>query len=88
MAFADASPFPPPESLYDDVYVLGREVEGWYSVDVRTPVTHRGEDERQMLRAELPGSDESEPPDSDSDSGAGPADEAQGRAARAGRGET
>jgi pyruvate dehydrogenase E1 component alpha subunit len=30
--FADASPFPPPESLYDDVYVLDREVRGWYSV--------------------------------------------------------
>jgi len=31
VAFADASPFPAPESLYDDVYVLDREVEGWYS---------------------------------------------------------
>jgi pyruvate dehydrogenase E1 component alpha subunit len=30
--FADASPFPTPESLYDDVYVLDREVHGWYSV--------------------------------------------------------
>jgi pyruvate dehydrogenase E1 component alpha subunit len=30
--FADASPFPTPESLYDDVYVLDREVRGWYSV--------------------------------------------------------
>ena len=30
--FADASPFPAPESLYDDVYVLDREVRGWYSV--------------------------------------------------------
>jgi pyruvate dehydrogenase E1 component alpha subunit len=32
VAFADASPFPTPESLYDDVYVLGPEVHGWYSV--------------------------------------------------------
>jgi pyruvate dehydrogenase E1 component alpha subunit len=31
VAFADASPFPPPESLYDDVYVLDPEVRGWYS---------------------------------------------------------
>jgi pyruvate dehydrogenase E1 component subunit alpha len=30
--FAEASPFPPPESLYDDVYVLDREVRGWYSL--------------------------------------------------------
>jgi pyruvate dehydrogenase E1 component alpha subunit len=28
--FADASPFPSPESLYDDVYVLGDQVQGWY----------------------------------------------------------
>jgi pyruvate dehydrogenase E1 component alpha subunit len=30
--FADASSFPSPESLYDDVYVLGDQVQGWYSV--------------------------------------------------------
>ncbi len=30
--FADASPFPSPESLYDDVYVLGDQVQGTYSV--------------------------------------------------------
>jgi pyruvate dehydrogenase E1 component alpha subunit len=30
--FAEASPFPTPESLYDDVYVLDREVRGVYSV--------------------------------------------------------
>jgi pyruvate dehydrogenase E1 component alpha subunit len=29
--FAEASPFPAPESLYDDVYVLGEEVWGRYS---------------------------------------------------------
>jgi pyruvate dehydrogenase E1 component alpha subunit len=28
--FAEASPFPPPESLYDDVYVLGDQVQGSY----------------------------------------------------------
>jgi pyruvate dehydrogenase E1 component alpha subunit len=32
VAFADSSPFPAPESLYDDVYVLGGESQGWYSV--------------------------------------------------------
>ncbi len=31
--FADASPFPPPESLYDDIYVLGEGSRGWYSVE-------------------------------------------------------
>jgi hypothetical protein len=31
--FADASPFPAAESLYDNVYVLDREVRGWYSVE-------------------------------------------------------
>ncbi|HEV3047382.1 MAG TPA: pyruvate dehydrogenase (acetyl-transferring) E1 component subunit alpha [Solirubrobacteraceae bacterium] len=30
--FADASPFPAPESLYDDVYVLDEEVRGRYSI--------------------------------------------------------
>ena len=29
--FAEDSPFPPPESLYDDVYVLGGQVRAWYS---------------------------------------------------------
>ena len=31
--FADASPFPAPEELYDDVYVLGDTAKGWYSVE-------------------------------------------------------
>ena len=48
VAFADASPFPTPESLYDDVYVLGDQVRGWYSVDERSPGVHRGEHERAM----------------------------------------
>jgi pyruvate dehydrogenase E1 component alpha subunit len=48
VAFADASPFPTPESLYDDVYALGDQVRGWYSVDERTPDVHRGEDEREL----------------------------------------
>ncbi|MCW2967395.1 MAG: pyruvate dehydrogenase (acetyl-transferring) component subunit alpha [Solirubrobacteraceae bacterium] len=37
VAFADASPFPAPETLYDDVYVLGGQVRGWYSVDTTHP---------------------------------------------------
>src|SRR6202171_1837932 len=32
VAFAETAPFPAPESLYDDVYVLDQEVHGTYSV--------------------------------------------------------
>ena len=46
VAFADNSPNPPPESLYDDIYVLGGQVRGWWSLDERSPTPHRGEDER------------------------------------------
>jgi pyruvate dehydrogenase E1 component alpha subunit len=37
VAFAEASPFPAPDSLYDDVYVLGDQVRGWYSVRTSPP---------------------------------------------------
>ena len=50
VAFADKSPFPAPESLYDHVYVLGDQVHGWYSVDERSAGVHRGEDERDAGR--------------------------------------
>jgi len=39
VAFADASPDPTAETLYDDVYVLGEQVRGWYSVDTTHPET-------------------------------------------------
>jgi pyruvate dehydrogenase E1 component alpha subunit len=58
VAFADASPHPGPNALYDDIYVLGDQVRGWYSVDERTPTPHRGEDERGMDAADLPFSEE------------------------------
>ena len=48
VAFADASPHPAPESLYDDIYVLGGQVRGWYSVDERSAGVHKGEDERAL----------------------------------------
>jgi hypothetical protein len=48
VAFADRSPHPAPESLYDDIYVLGGQVRGWYSVDARAAGVHRGEDEREL----------------------------------------
>jgi hypothetical protein len=46
--FADGSDFPPPESLYDHIYVLGDQLQGWYSVDERSAGVHRGEDSRSM----------------------------------------
>jgi pyruvate dehydrogenase E1 component alpha subunit len=45
--FADNSPFPELDSLYDDIYVYGEQVRGWYSVDERSPEPHRGERERE-----------------------------------------
>jgi len=50
--FAEASPFPAPETLYDNVYVLGDQVRGWYSVDARAGEVHRGEDERALAERE------------------------------------
>src|SRR5215210_8260712 len=50
--FADKAPFPPPESLYDDIYVLGDQVKGWYSVDERSAGVHRGEEERDLHEKE------------------------------------
>jgi pyruvate dehydrogenase E1 component subunit alpha len=48
VAFADQSAHPEPESLYDNIYVLGDQVRGWYSVDERAAGVHRGEDERDV----------------------------------------
>jgi pyruvate dehydrogenase E1 component alpha subunit len=52
--FADASPEPALESLYDNVYVLGDQLQGWYSVDERTPVVHRGEEEHEIGKHGMP----------------------------------
>jgi pyruvate dehydrogenase E1 component alpha subunit len=52
VAFADRASFPPPESLYDHIYVLGDQVPGWYSVDERSAGVHRGEDERTIAESE------------------------------------
>ena len=46
--FADKSPFPDLDSLYDDIYVLeGDRTPAWWSVDERSPEPHRGEEERE-----------------------------------------
>jgi pyruvate dehydrogenase E1 component alpha subunit len=52
VVFADGSSFPPPESLYDHIYVLGDQVKGWYSVDERSAGVHKGEDERSLAEAD------------------------------------
>jgi pyruvate dehydrogenase E1 component alpha subunit len=52
--FADASPHPALESLYDNIYVLGEQVQGWYAVDERTPEVHRGEDEHEIGKRGAP----------------------------------
>ena len=50
--FADESPFPDLDSLYDDVYVYSSDVPAWWTVDERSPEPHRGEQEREA--GELP----------------------------------
>ncbi|MEA2361250.1 MAG: pyruvate dehydrogenase component alpha subunit [Thermoleophilaceae bacterium] len=45
--FADESPFPDLDSLYDDVYVFDSDVPAWWTVDERSPEVHRGERERE-----------------------------------------
>jgi pyruvate dehydrogenase E1 component alpha subunit len=45
--FADESPFPDLDSLYDDVYVYDSDVPAWWTIDERTPEVHRGERERE-----------------------------------------
>jgi len=48
VAFADDSPFPTPPSLYDDVYVLGDQLQGWYAIDERGAGVRKGEDVREL----------------------------------------
>jgi pyruvate dehydrogenase E1 component alpha subunit len=46
--FAERSPFPDLDSLYDDIYVIGDQVRApWWSTDARSPDVHRGERERE-----------------------------------------
>ena len=45
--FADSSPEPPLDSLYDHLYVYSDQVPGWYAVDERSPDPHPGEEERE-----------------------------------------
>jgi pyruvate dehydrogenase E1 component alpha subunit len=45
--FAEASPEPALDTLYENLYVLGGDA-GWYAVDERSPEPHRGERESSM----------------------------------------
>ncbi len=45
--FADQSPFPELDALYDHLYAYGDHLPGWYVVDERAPETHKGEDLRE-----------------------------------------
>jgi pyruvate dehydrogenase E1 component subunit alpha len=47
--FADQSPEPPLDSLYDHLYVVS-ETMGWYAVDERSPDPHRGEREAEASK--------------------------------------
>jgi pyruvate dehydrogenase E1 component alpha subunit len=48
--FADASPEPPLDSLYDYLYIGSDRLPGWYAVDERSPDPHPGEEEREAGR--------------------------------------
>jgi pyruvate dehydrogenase E1 component alpha subunit len=79
--FADQSEHPEPESLYDNIYVLGDQVRGWYSVDERAAGVHRGEHEREQSqdgarREQFEAVVESQSGDI-GDQGSGPSDSAQ-----------
>ncbi len=46
--FADASPEPPLDTMYENLYALTDYPGGWYAVDERSPELHRGEHEADM----------------------------------------
>ncbi len=48
--FAEASPEPSLDTLYENLYVVDSET-GWYAVDERSPEPHRGEREEESMPA-------------------------------------
>jgi pyruvate dehydrogenase E1 component subunit alpha len=46
--FADSSPEPALDTLYENLYAVADAGEGWYAVDERSPEPHRGELEERM----------------------------------------
>ncbi len=53
VSFADSSPYPELDALYDDLYAYGDQVRGWYVVDERAPETHKGEDLKESSSAAM-----------------------------------
>ena len=49
--FAEASPEPPLDTMYEHLYALTDYPGGWYAVDERSPEPHRGEHEAEMPAA-------------------------------------
>jgi pyruvate dehydrogenase E1 component alpha subunit len=49
--FADNSPEPPLDTMYEHLYALTEYPGGWYAVDERSPEPHRGEQEAEMPAA-------------------------------------
>jgi pyruvate dehydrogenase E1 component subunit alpha len=52
--FAEASPLPAPESLYDDVYVLEEEIRGSYSVRTTSPDARPADSLQASSTGEIP----------------------------------
>jgi len=46
--FAEASPEPPLDTMYESLYAFTDYPGGWYAVDERSPEPHRGEHEAEM----------------------------------------
>ena len=46
--FADASPEPPLDTMYENLYATATDPGGWYALDERSPEPHRGEHEGSM----------------------------------------
>jgi len=46
--FAEASPEPALDTMYENLYARTEPSGGWYAVDERSPEPHRGEDEAEM----------------------------------------
>jgi pyruvate dehydrogenase E1 component alpha subunit len=46
--FAEASPEPPLDTMYENLYAISTKPGGWYAVDERSPEPHRGEREAEM----------------------------------------
>jgi pyruvate dehydrogenase E1 component alpha subunit len=46
--FAESSPEPPLDTMYEHLYALTEYPGGWYAVDERSPEPHRGEHEAEM----------------------------------------